>query len=234
MPALLQKVKQMSSRQSNPARQSRLAAMAFYAQASGQAPALEQDNTYIKLKQQLMHHRVQLHAVQSITDKAKLKAEFLPEYDGYIDGVLAAGAIPVGDDVYTTLLVWTIDAGDLNRAVEMAELVFNAADTMLSVGGFERTAKVAVFEEIADQLAKGAAIDVDVLQSLVELAQQKNGELHALDMPDKVRAKFFKAAGEYFETQKNKAAAIGLYETALQYDDKIGVKQKLAALNKPD
>ena len=75
---------------------------------------------------------------------------------------------------------------------------------------------------------------MDVLQSLVELAQQKNGELHALDMPDKVRAKFFKAAGEYFETQKNKAAAIGLYETALQYDDKIGVKQKLAALNKPD
>ena len=47
MPALLQKVKQMSSRQSNPARQSRLAAMAFYAQASGEAPALEHDNTYI-------------------------------------------------------------------------------------------------------------------------------------------------------------------------------------------
>ena len=130
--------------------------------------------------------------------------------------------------------MWTIDAGDLNRAVEMAALVFNAADTMLSVGGFERTAKVAVFEEIADQLTKGAAIDVDVLHSLVELAQQKNGELHALDMPDKVRAKFFKAAGEYFETQGDKTAAIGLYETALQYDDKIGVKQKLAALNKPD
>ena len=224
----------MSSRQSNPARQSRLAAMAFYAHVDGKAHALEHDQDYIKLKQQFMNHRVQLHAVQSITDKAKLKAELLPDYDGYIDGILAAGAIPVGDDVYTTLVIWTIDAGDLNRAVEMAALVFNATDTMLSVGGFDRTAKVAIFEEIADQLAKGVAIDVDVLQSLVELAQQKNGELHALDMPDKVRAKFFKAAGEYFETQKNKAAAIRLYETALQYDDKIGVKQKLAALNRPD
>lgn len=224
----------MSSRQSNPARQSRLAAMAFYAQNGQQSTSLEHDNDYIKLKQQIMQHRIQLHAVQSITDKAKLKAEFLPEYDGYIEGILAAGAIPVGDDVYTTLLVWTIDAGNLNRAVEMASLVFNAADTMLSVGGFERTAKVAVFEEIADQLAKGAAIDTEVLQSLIELAQQKNGDLHAIDMPDKVRAKFFKSAGEIFEHQGDKTAAIALYQVALQYDDKIGVKQKLTALSKPD
>ena len=224
----------MSSRQSNPARQSRLAAMAFYAQADGKAHALEHDQDYIKLKQQFMNHRVQLHAVQSITDKAKLKAELLPEYDGYIEGILAAGAIPVGDDVYTTLVIWTIDAGDLNRAVEMAELVFNATDSMLSVGGFDRTAKVAIFEEIADQLAKGMAIDTDVLKSLVELAQQKNGELHAIDMPDNTRAKLFKSAGECFENQGDKAAAIAMYEAALQYNDKIGVKQKLTALNKPD
>ena len=224
----------MSSRQSNPARQSRLAAMAFYAQADGKAHALEHDQNYIKLKQQFMNHRVQLHAVQSITDKAKLKAELLPEYDGYIDGILAAGAIPVGDDVYTTLVIWTIDAGDLNRAVAMAELVFNATDTMLSVGGFDRTAKVAIFEEIADQLAKGVAIDTDVLQSLVALAQQKNGELHAIDMPDNTRAKLFKSAGECFENQGDKAAAIAMYQAALQYNDKIGVKQKLIALNKPD
>lgn len=224
----------MSSRQSNPARQSRLAAMAFYAQDDGKAHALEHDQGYIKLKQQFMNHRVQLHAVQSITDKAKLKAELLPDYDGYIDGILAAGAIPVGDDVYTTLVIWTIDAGDLNRAVEMAELVFNAADTMLSVGGFDRTAKVAIFEEIADQLTKGVAIDTEVLQSLVALAQQKNGELHAIDMPDNTRAKLFKSAGECFENQGDKAAAIAMYQAALQYNDKIGVKQKLTALNKPD
>ena len=116
----------------------------------------------------------------------------------------------------------------------MAELVFNATDTMLSVGGFDRTAKVAIFEEIADQLAKGVAIDTDVLQSLVALAQQKNGELHAIDMPDNTRAKLFKSAGECFENQGDKAAAIAMYEAALQYNDKIGVKQKLTALNKPD
>ena len=56
--------------------------------------------------------------------------------------------------------------------------------------------------------------------------------MHRYNVNDNIRAKLLKAAGEWAEVQQMPDYARSLYETALNYNDRIGVKTRIAALSK--
>ena len=51
-------------------------------------------------------------------------------------------------------------------------------------------------------------------------------------MADQIRAKMLKAAGERAEEAGDTALALSRYRAAVDYNDKIGVKKRIAALEK--
>lgn len=211
----------------SPARAARMAALAHKEAQSG---VISDENK--KLYLQLRTHMMALKNIQSIKDKAIFKAEILPEYQGYIDGVLQAQAIPVDDHVFGVLLLWTVDAGQLDLAVEMAKLVIFNPEVQINIDGFQRTGAVAMFEEFAAQLNSHGVSD-EALVFMTEAAQAKTeAGSHAVDMPDKVRAKYFKEVAEYYESKGKMDIALDLYRQALEYNEQIGVKTKIKELSK--
>ena len=85
-------------------------ARALAAKAAANAPEghLTAGSAYELMLYKLAEDRRRLKQIQSVKQKIALKAEILPEYQDWIDGVLSAGK-GAQDDVLTTLLVWCID-----------------------------------------------------------------------------------------------------------------------------
>ena len=187
----------------------------------------------LTLQMQLRKHQQDLKDIQAITDKAIHKASFLPEFAGHIDGILSAGAIPVDDSVFSVLMLYTIDAGDLNRAAEMAALMLKTPNAVIHIDGFQRTAVAAIYEQMAEQITAKCPIDDQHLQMLLQAAQEKQAnDTHPYDMPDPVRAKFFKAVGERYESAEKPVETLQMYELAYAYDKNSGVKSKINQLQK--
>ena len=210
----------------SPARLKRMAVIAHAQAATG-----EISTEAMQLQMQFRNHLQALKAIHSIQDKAVLKAEILPEYAGYIDGILEAGQLPPNDTLYPVLLLWTIDSGDLDQAATMAPLVIFNPDAVIHLDDFQRTAPVAVFEQFAEQLPIAGISDTALAYMLVQAEAKTEAGTHLVDMPDKVRAKFFRAAAELIEDREPRDA-LHLYESALTYDAKAGVKQKIDKLQK--
>lgn len=190
---------------------------------------------YRRLLLQLHQDKRALKNIQSIQDKAKAKAEMLPVYAEWVQGVLAAGNPASDDEVLTTFAVWLIDTGALDAAVPLLE--FAVAHNLSSADEYQRTLPTLLFEQMSEQITAGHRIDEAGLDRLIALAQAKHGTgSHKVDMPDPVRAKFFKAAGIWHGQYGSKDQAAALLEKAIGYDDRVGAKQLLkevrAALNK--
>ena len=56
--------------------------------------------------------------------------------------------------------------------------------------------------------------------------------MHTVNLPDPVRAKLLKAAGETAEKQGDADQALALYIAADRYHARVGVKKRIAALKK--
>ena len=156
--------------------------------ASSPSPATTEANLQLI---RLTEHRKQLKAVQSVERKVSLKQEFLPEYADWVRGLLDnADDLPKGEpnDVLTTTMVWSIDAGAIPEALATAEVVL--ARSIPLPAQFDRQAPVLIAEEIAEAAMKAVksndAFDRDWLQQTMLLTEDH-------DMPDEVRAKLFKA-----------------------------------------
>ena len=138
---------------------------------------------------QLLQDRLRLKAIQSNEGKAALKAQLLPEYIPYIEGVLAAGN-GAQDDVMTTVMVWRVDVEDYSGALDIADYVLK--HKLIMPDRFERTTGCLVAEEIATAALKAqkanGSFDLSILHRTVELTD-------AEDMPDQARAKLFLATG---------------------------------------
>lgn len=171
----------------------------------------------------LRGHKAALKNIQSRQRKAAAKRDYLPEYDAYIDGVLAADN-GGQDTVLVTVMLWRIDAGQYEAATEIAAYAMRHGLAMPE--GFKRNLPSAVVEELAD--AAGTDPDnaelCDALDSVLDLATN-------LDMPDEVRAKGCKALGMMVrETEPERA--IDLWDAALELDPKCGVKTERDRLRK--
>ncbi|MGO2703876.1 MAG: phage terminase small subunit [Pseudomonas helleri] len=144
---------------------------------------------------QLAQHRARLKQIQSTQGKAELKRKLLPEYVPYVDGVLSAGR-GAQDEILTTIMLWRIDVGDYNGALDIASYVLE--HTLKMPDRFERTTGCLIAEEIAEAglnaQKTGNDFDLDVLIRAGMLTTEQ-------DMPDQVKAKLLLATGRGYAAQ---------------------------------
>ena len=173
----------------------------------------------------LAEDRRRLKATQSQERKIDIKREILPEYAPYISGVLASAA-GVQDEVLVTVMIWCIDTGDYSDALAIADYVL--AHGLHMPDQYARTTATVIAEEFAD-VAKhardtGGAFNPSDLLDVARLTEQH-------DMPDQVRSKLFKEIGLLL-TSSDPQRALESLRRALQLNDKAGVKNDIAKLEK--
>lgn len=179
---------------------------------------------------QLLQDRLRLKAIQSNEGKAALKAQLLPEYIPYVEGVLAAGN-GAQDDVMTTVMVWRVDVEDYSGALDIADYVLK--HKLIMPDRFDRTTGCLVAEEIATAALKAqkanGSFDLSILHRTIELTDEE-------DMPDQARAKLYLATGRatvYGITAEEPGqpgqiqAGIDLLKRAIELHDSCGGKKDL-------
>ena len=191
-------------------------------------PKFEQQhaNAYELQLMQLAEHRRTLKGIQSIERKIDVKRTMLPVYKPWIDGVLAADR-GGQDDVLVTIMLWTLDTGDLEGALPMASYVIRHG--LATPDRYERTAATLIAEEVADTAIKLQEADAGPTCSLLM------AYLHLLtdcDIFDQVRAKLHKAVGRACYAEGLKQQAAEHYRRAIELHDKVGIKKDLEVLER--
>lgn len=180
-------------------------------------------SAYALMLAKLAEDKRTLKGIQSFEAKAACKAQRLPEYAGWIDGVLQADK-PVQDDVFATCMIWRIDTGDIDGALVMAEYMLRH-DLKLPEH-YQRDLATAVVEEIADRAghADGGNVTAEQLLRVGALTEGR-------DMPDEVRAKLHKTTGLALRDTAP-AQALEHLQRALQLNPRIGAKAEINKLEK--
>ncbi|HFX2802431.1 TPA: phage terminase small subunit [Pseudomonas aeruginosa] len=162
---------------------------AIEAAAAAPGAAMENATGYELQLAKLQQDQFRLKQVQSQEGKAKLKAELLPDYEPWVDGVLSAGQ-GAQDDVLVTVMLWRFDAGDFVGGLTAAGYVLQYGLKMPD--RFNRTTGCVVAEEVAEAALKaikaGGTFDIGILR-------QAEGLTTGHDMPDEARAKLMLAIG---------------------------------------
>ena len=176
---------------------------------------------------QLLTHQRQLSQIQSISRRAATKKEILPAYAAYVEGALSAES-GEQDDVLMTVMVWRIDAGDLDGALEIAEYALR--HKLQLPARFNRDTATLIAEEIAEALLSLPDRDrIDAahmrhMQHVIDLTRDS-------DMPDEVRAKLHKTMGLILQ-ESDRRASIEHLSRALALNPRAGVKKLLEKLQK--
>ncbi|EON3340260.1 TPA: phage terminase small subunit [Yersinia enterocolitica] len=187
-------------------------------------------------EQQLYRLRIdqrRLSQFQSHITRASMKREMLPAYDGWIDGVLSANS-GQSDEIVTTCMVWSVDAGLYRDALRLAEYVIG--HNLPMADKYQRTAACFIVDQVSEAALlrfKGAAtdnpaIEIDILLRLHELTADK-------DMPDEARAKLLKAIGYTQRESTNladQASALIWLQRALAAHKDAGVKKDIEVLER--
>lgn len=171
-----------------------------------------------------------LSQVQSDATKAELKRALLPDYQGWVNGVLASDS-GQADDVLTTIMIWSIDAGLISDALRIAGYVLRHRLPMPD--HYKRTVATALVDEICDPALAAFKADASIAplsaELLLQLEQLTTGE----DMPDQVRAKLYKTLGYTLRLDANElSAARDWLQRAVTLFDGIGVKRDIELLGR--
>ncbi len=181
--------------------------------------SVRSENTYELMLMQLTEHRRILKTIQALARKLTAKAQFLPEYDAYIDGTIK-GNCGLQDEVFVTVLLWHIDVGNISRAIELA--AYALKHDLVMPDRFERNLACTIAEEIAETAARLIETDTPVpsldLKAVLALTAE-------CDMYDEARAKLLRQLGQAYETEGQLEAALAAYQEALRLNDKVGVKK---------
>lgn len=177
---------------------------------------------YDTLFAQMAAQKNELSAIESLKTKAERKAEFLPEYAAYIQGILAADE-PVQDDVVMTAFIWALDAQDYTLALDIAGWALKHDLD----GPPEFSRPVAAI--LAETLAEAALEDVDVIELFAEHLSDAAELVAEKDMADQARAKLYKALA-ISKRESDRTASLELMELALSLDSKIGLKREIKSL----
>ncbi|WP_265732855.1 phage terminase small subunit, partial [Acinetobacter pittii] len=100
-----------------------------------------------------------LKNIQSKQNKIELKRQLLPNYKPYVEGILEVKP-GVQDAVITEILVWAIDIGEYEFALNIAEYVLEYG--LKLPDRFERSEACFITEDIADEFLKTLKTDVAV------------------------------------------------------------------------
>ena len=222
---------------SSPARNHFLrASAALAAQAQQDANPLRHASGYELMLAQLGEHKRQLKQIQSVERKADAKRKMLPEYSAWVDGVLAADS-GAQDDVFMTVLIWHIDAGDFAAALPLAAYAIRHKLSMPDQ--YKRPTACLIAEEFANMVLKAPdAIRPEDTSALMEVEALVSGE----DMPDEVRAKLHKALGyavsqvgigmDATAARAPRERALTHLRRALELHDKSGVKKDIERIER--
>lgn len=198
-----------------------------------------------KIVIQLEDDRRRLKDIKATDRKVEAKRLMLPAYKGWCDGVLAAGAGERGplDQVFTTIMAWTIDVGDYMTALPMLEHTMIHGLEMPAQ--FNRDPITFAIDQICEEairlydlgLAKEAGFEAAVLPMLQDLVQD-----HDVDLHDEVEAKLHKALGRAVMADANEEDAADLkarqetalraYMTAIEKCPRVGVKKDIERLQR--
>jgi len=185
------------------------------------------NQAYRMLQLKLREDKQALKSKQSIQAKIELKRELVGHYDEWINATLNAGT-GAQDNLLTTLMLWHIDIGGFERALDIAEYAMKHKITMPDA--HQRTLATVVAEEIAETAKKLATSDEITDEQIAQVLRASNITAEA-DMPDQVRAKLARQVGELTEPT-NPVFALDNFQTALKFDENSGVKGSIKRLEK--
>ncbi|MHA6717887.1 phage terminase small subunit [Sphingomonas sp. RS6] len=189
----------------------------------------------------LVHDMRRLKGIQSIERKVEAKREMLPAYRDWVRAHLQAAAetgTARAEEVIPTIMVWLIDVGEYQGAIELAEHLLHHDLPMPA--RYQRSTAALVAEEIASAALKAQAagehFDLDILFAVESLTEDA-------DMHDQIRAKLFKAIGMEMaaraeielpanERARANARALDALRRAKQLDDRVGVKGRIRQVEK--
>lgn len=186
---------------------------------------------------QLHQDRMRLKNIQSTQGKVALKKQLLSAYDDYINGVLESCA-GVQDEVFSTIMLWAIDAEEYQQALAMADYVLK--HELKLPDRFERPPATMVAEEIATSALNALKADkpfsLEILQDAEEITRKH-------DMHDQARAKIHLAIGKALvlsvdEESVTEDAIASLHQAkmditrAIELHDNCGGKKDLEKVNR--
>ena len=212
------------------------------AQLATEYGTMQELNAYEQMLLQLNSDKARLNLIQSGQNRNDVKLQILPAYKPYIDGILQVRP-GVQDMVLSQVMVWAIDCGQFDFALDIAAYVLE--HELKLPDRFERSAGCFVVEDIAESFLKklktDVPVDIMVLQKLEALINNHDLPKSSRDMPDQVRAKLYLAlakttfkqiTGETANDLNIASIAKNYFYTALGFDDKCGGKTDLAKTEK--
>lgn len=203
--------------------------------AAGAVNASPAERAAAQIALRYTHDIRRLKEVRSIDKKIEVKREILPDYRAWVAGILAADAgvgTGVAAEVLPTCMVWLIDTGAYDDALNLVPFMFKHKVAMPS--RYQRDAATIVVEEIATAALKaqgaGASFPIEILDRVVNLTGH-------LDIHDEVRAKLLKAIGvEQLQEAEDLPADVGMaaltaavstLNEAQRLHERVGVKDRI-------
>lgn len=221
-----------------PAQLHRQRKLAAHAAATAPTGGEVQGSAYELMLVQLAAHRRSLKDIQSIERKIEAKRLFLPEYDAWVDGSLAAGN-GAKDLILTTVLVWHIDAGNYRRALQIAP--YAVRHDLHMPDQYDRSLGTVLIDEFGVAALTGKMTVSEARELLPQVIEITAG----LDAPDQARAKLLKALGYALIGKTGPAdvdyeavplpdvsAGLNHLQRALDLFDQVGVKKDIERLER--
>ncbi|MFW1924830.1 phage terminase small subunit [Acinetobacter ursingii] len=212
------------------------------AESAAEFGTMQNTNAYEQQLMQLNSDKNRLKNIQSKQNKVELKRQLLPNYKPYLHGILEVKP-GVQDAVVTEMLVWSIDVGEYDFALDLAEYVLEHG--LKLPDRFERSEACFITEDIADEFLKvlktDVSIDITVLERLESLITDESLDKSKRDMPDEVKAKLYLALGkaemrlitdEQLVDLVHATRARDFLEQACKLDDKCGGRTDLNKMTK--
>ena len=212
------------------------------AESAAEFGTMQNTNAYEQQLMQLNSDKNRLKNIQSKQNKVELKRQLLPNYKPYLHGILEVKP-GVQDAVVTEMLVWSIDVGEYDFALDLAEYVLEHG--LKLPDRFERSEACFITEDIADEFLKvlktDVSIDITVLERLESLITDESLDKSKRDMPDEVKAKLYLAlgkaemrliTGEQLVDLVHATRARDFLDHACKLDDKCGGRTDLNKMTK--
>ena len=178
--------------------------------------------------------------IESVEKRNPLKTEASQLFAPWIAGVIAADE-PVQDDIVTTNMIWAVDTGNFDYALQLGRFVLKHGLAMPE--RYNRSAACFLREDIAeiairdpDAVSHEVLMDIDALTIDADMADQAKAKL------DKALGRSWMAKAESFDPSADNAAAGGAaafwqqaqhhLERALKLDENVGAKTDLKTVEK--
>lgn len=191
---------------------------------SGELKFTPVESTSGNVELRMYNHLNILSGIKSIQERIAKKAEWIGEYQGYIEGCLAESPAPQNTTLIH-LMIWAVDVGEYDLTLRIAQ--YAVLNEMAMPEGYKREIAEFVTEQCCDVFIANedlAVKYVDVIEKIIDLG---NGE----NMVDEIRAKSYRALGNAYKSTRP-SDALTAYQTALRYNANAGCKKDVNQLEK--